>query len=173
MAGSDSGARVLERLAGQFASHPLIGNQPEAAVLADHAAAFFATRSPESEQALRDVLGSFATVADDLEREVPNTRLVGELREPARKLALLGEAGLVGLDLLEQSAQGAPIDTSRLQALLDEAHGIPWLVGANTAIPSWVDLLLAGRPAVRADVFGDFFSTLLTELGAGPSVNAH
>ena len=120
--------------------------------MADRAAAFFTTRSAHSEQSLRELLHSFAAVADDLERDVPNTRLVAELSEPAHKLSILGQAGLVGLDLLDQAARGEPVDASGLQALLDEAHALPWLVGANTAIPAGIDLLLAGRQAVRADV---------------------
>lgn len=164
VAGSASGGVVLARLADQFHSHPLIGNERESPALADRAAAFFATRTAQSEEALRDLLRLLATVADDLEREVPNTRLVAELREPAHKLSLFGEAGLLGLDLLEQSARGEPIDTSTLEALLREARSVPWLVGANTRIASGLDTLLAGRPAVRADVFGDFFTHLAAEL---------
>jgi hyaluronoglucosaminidase len=164
VAGSDRGGQVLALLADQFHSHPLIGNEPESPALAERAAAFFATRSAQDEEALRALLGSFAAIADDLEREVPNTRLVNELREPARKLALFGAAGLVGLDLLDQSASATPSDSSQMQALLDEAQALPWLVGANTAIPTGIDVLLAGRPAVQADVFGDFFSRLAAEL---------
>jgi hyaluronoglucosaminidase len=164
VAGSASGGAVVARLAEQFRSHPLIGNQAESPELAERATAFFATRSAQSEEMLRDLFRSFATMADDLEREVPNVRLVAELHEPAHKLALLGEAGLVGLDLLDQSARGEPVDTSALQALLDAADALPWLVGANTPILPGLDQLLAGRPAVHADVFGDFFTHLSAEL---------
>lgn len=162
--GSEQGARTFARLAEQFASHPLIGNQREAAKMADRAAAFFATRSAQSRQALRDLLHSFTTIEDDLARDVPNARLVAEVSAPAHQLALYGEAGLLGLELLDQAANGQAIDTRQLDALLGNAHALPWLVGANTAIPPGLDLFLAGRRAVPADVFGDFFTRLATEL---------
>ena len=166
VAGSAQGARTLARLADQFASHPLIGNQREAAEMADRAAAFFATRSAPSEQALRDLLRAFSTIADDLTRDVSNTRLVTELSAPAHRLALYGQAGLLGLDLLDQAVNGQTVDTGPLEALLTNARAIPWLVGANTVIPPGLDQLLAGRQAVPANVFGDFFTRLSAELAA-------
>jgi hyaluronoglucosaminidase len=167
VAGSERGGHALALLADQFRSHPLIGNEPEAPDMAARAAAFFATRSAQSERALRLLLQAFATVSDDLEREVPNVRLRDELHEPARKLALFGAASLLGLDLLDQAARGEAVDTEGLQALLQQARALPWLVGANTAVPPGVDMLLAGRPAVRADVYGDFFARLAAEIAAG------
>ena len=164
VAGSARGAAVLAQLAEQFRSHPLIGNENESPALAARAATFFATRTPESEAALRDLLQSFTTVADDLEHEVSNTALVVELRAPAHKLSLFGQAGLIELDLLDQSARGESIDTSPLEAVLRDARAVPWLVGANTVILPGLDIFLAGRPAVPADVFGDFFAQLSAQL---------
>jgi len=170
VAGSAAGARVLARLADQFRSHPLIGDERESPMLADRAAAFFASQSPASEAALRTLLQSFAATADDLAHAVPNARLVSELTDPARKLSLYGEAGLLGLDLLDQAARGEAVDTAALQARLDAARTIPWLVGANTTIGSGLDLFLSGRPAVHADEFGDFFSELSAALAAHTSL---
>ncbi len=166
VAGGRSGARVLARIADQFRSHPLIGNEQESVALAQHADAFFSTRSDESEQALRAVLQSFATAEEDLVREVANARLVAELGEPARKLSLLGAAGLLALELLAAHARGEPADDTALRELLSAAAAIPWLVGANTPIPAPLDVFLAGREAVRADEFGDFFARVQAALTA-------
>jgi len=166
VAGSASGARVLARLADQFRSHPLIGNEPESPALAARAAAFFQARSAASEQALRELFDSFTSVADDLAREVDNAPLIAELEGPSRKLSLLGTAGLLALDLLAAQARGEPVDASALRAQLTAAGAIPWLVGANTRIGPPLDEFFAGREAVRADVFGDFFTAVLAELEA-------
>lgn len=166
VAGDRTGARVLARLADQFRSHPLIGNERESPALADRAAAFFTAPSEQSEQALRTLLQSYADTADDLARDVRNQRLVAELAEPARKLALLGTAALLALDLLDQRARGEPVDDAALRTMLTSADGIPWLVGANTPIGPNLDLFLAGHTAVQADVFGAFFARVFTELGS-------
>lgn len=164
VAGSAAGAAVLARLSEQFRSHPFIGYERESPALADRAAAFFASRSSADEQALRALLTSFAAIADDFPREVRNAALVAELGEPVRKLALLGSAGLLALDLLAQHARGEAVDLTTLRAQLRAADAIPWLVGANTLTGAELDELLAGRPANRADVFGDFFARVLGEL---------
>ena len=166
VAGSRSGARVLARIADQFRSHPLIGNERESVALTEHADAFFSSGSDESEQALRAVLQSFATAEEDLAREVENTRLVAELGEPARKLSLLGAAGLLALDLLAAHTRGEPADDTALREVQSAAAAIPWLVGANTPISAPLDRLLAGRDAVHADAFGDFFARVEAALAA-------
>jgi hypothetical protein len=164
VAGSARGGRVLARLAEQFRSHPLIGDERESPALADRSAAFFATRSAARAAALRALLQDFAATADDLARDVPNARLVAELADPAQKLSLYGAAGLLGLDLLDRSARGEAVDATTLNARLAEASAIPWLVGANTPIGPGLDTFLSGQPAVHADVFGEFFARLSAEL---------
>lgn len=164
VAGSQSGARVLSLLADQFRSHPFIGNEPESTALTARAEAFFRTRSAADEQALRTLLQSFVTIEDDLARELDNTRLAAELSEPAHKLSLYGMAGLLGLDALAARVRGEPADDAPVRALLAEAAAIPWLVGSNTLFGAPLDEFLGGRPAVRANAFGDFFSRLLALL---------
>ena len=165
-AGSRAGAQVLARLADHFRSHPFIGNEPESVELADGAEAFFRTRSPGDEAALRSLLQSYAGIEADLARDVANPRLLGELSEPARKLALLGTAGLFGLDLLAAQARGEPVDDAELRGRLRDAYGIPWLVGANYEFGPPLDEFLGGRPSRRANAFGDFFGPMLSELAA-------
>jgi hyaluronoglucosaminidase len=167
VAGSPAGAEVVARIAAQFRSHPLIGNERESPDLTDRAAAFFDSRSAESEAALRALLQSYAATADDLEHEVPNPELVDELREPAQKLSLYGAAGALALDGLDAQARGEPFDAGALNDLLSQAAAIPWLVGANTPIGSGLGQFLAGHAAVRADAFGDFFGRLRDELNGG------
>jgi hyaluronoglucosaminidase len=164
VAGSRSGARVLSLLADQFRSHPFIGNEPESPALTARAEAFFRSRSDADEQALRTLLQSFVTIEDDLARELDNARLVAELGGPAHKLSLYGTAGLLGLDALAAQARGEPADDRPVRALLAEAAAIPWLVGSNTPVGPPLDEFFGGRPAVRANVFGEFFSRLLALL---------
>lgn len=160
VAGSRTGGRVVARLAEHFRSHPVIGNDSESPQLVARAEAFFRTRSADDEQALRELLQSFAAMQDDLERDVENAALVAELREPVRKLAFYGSAGLRGLDELAAAQRGEPANEQAVRDILAQATAINWLVGANTILGPPLDDFLGGRPAQRADAFGDFFRQL-------------
>jgi hypothetical protein len=79
------------------------------------------------------------------------------------KLSLLGEAGMLALDLLAQQAAGTSVDTSGLEERLATAAAIPWRVGANTALGA-LARLLGERDAPGVDVFQSFFDQVLAEL---------
>lgn len=166
VAGGSAGAAAVARLAEQFRSHPLIGDETESPTLVARSADFFATPSAASEAALRALFASFVSTPAALARDVANTALVGELREPARKLALYGVAGQMALDLLDASARGETIDAAPLDERLAEARAIPWLVGANTPIGPGLDSLFTNGAVVRADAFGDFFTEMQRRLDA-------
>jgi hypothetical protein len=162
IAGSATAAQAVGLIAEQFRSHPLIGREAESPVLQALADAFFADPTATHETALRTFLSRCAGAANTLHRDVANAALVDELDAAARKLALYGEAGLLGLDLLA----GAPGDGDRAtyDARLAEARRIALLVGGNTAIGPGLDVFLSGSAANPADVFGDFFRRLTTAI---------
>ncbi len=164
IAGSPAGAQAVALIAEQFRSHPLIDQQAESPTLAARADAFFDDPSPANEDALRAFLLRCAGAADALHRDVPNPALVAELNNAAQKLALLGQAGGLGLDLLAAARRGEAIDTAPYTARLAQSHRIPLLVGGNSGIGPGLDIFLSGRPAVRADVFGDFFTRISAAL---------
>jgi hyaluronoglucosaminidase len=158
------GTEVVRTLAQQFQSHPYIGDTDESTNFADAVARFWEERSPRAETALRRLLTDFAANRARLDAEVRNRALVAELIEPATKLSLFGEAGLLGFDLLAARRRGEVVDVAELQTRLTEANAIRWLVGANTAPPPALGALIASRPAKPADVFGTFFERVAAEL---------
>lgn len=164
VASNGEGTDALRTFARQMQSHPLIGDNPESPELARAAEDFFADRSPESEAELRALFTIFSRNRSELEETLGNPALLVELSEPARKLSLLGEAGVLALDLLAEKSAGAEIDTTPLEERLAAAAEIPWLVGANTALPAPLALLLGEREAPGVDVFQSFFERVLTEL---------
>ena len=159
------GTDALRTLAQQFQSHPFIGDADESPEFAAAADDFFRTRSPSSRSTLRGLLESFARNRNELQTDLGNAALASELLEPSTKLSLLGEAGLVALDLLAQKESGLGVDVGPLEEKLAAAARIPWLVGANTSVGSALAGLVANREAKRADVFADFFGRVLSELG--------
>ena len=80
--------------------------------------------------------------------------LFAELAAASQKLALLGQAGLIALDLLERGRG----DAAELDALLDAAAAIPIRVGANDFPQALAPLLSERSVPDNQDVFADFFS---------------
>ncbi|MDX2166779.1 MAG: beta-N-acetylglucosaminidase domain-containing protein, partial [Deltaproteobacteria bacterium] len=163
IAGSAAGAQAVGLIAEQFRSHPLIGREAESPVLHTLADAFFADRTAANQAALRAFLARCAAAEDALQRDVPNAALVAELDDAARKLALYGEAGLLGLELIDGDGDRAAYD-----ARLAAAGRMAVLVGGNTGIGPGLDVFLSGGAANPADVFGDFFRRLTALMEAGP-----
>lgn len=159
-----AGSEALRILAEQFQGHPLIGDGLEAARLDAAVDDFFADGSPSTRAELTALLERYASNGGELDVTLANRALHEELREPARKLSLLGEAGLVALDLLDRARSGEVVDAGPLEAMLAAADAIPWHVGANTALPPPLARLLAGRDANGADVFGAFFQRVRDEI---------
>jgi len=164
VASNGRGTDALRRLAQQFRSHPLIGDDRESAPLADAMEAFFSTGSGPSRTALGDLFAAYARNEEELETSLGNPGLLAELREPAHKLSLLGEAGTVALRLLDLERGGQGFDVAELESAVAVADEIPWRVGANTPIPPVLARLLGEHDARDADVFGDFFARVLEEL---------
>jgi hyaluronoglucosaminidase len=158
------GTEPLRTLAAHMLGHPLIGDNPESPELAHATADFFANRSPESEARLRALFATYARNHSDLEATLGNPVLLAELTEPARKLSLLGEAGLLALDLLADKTDGIVVDTTPLGEQLTAIAAIPWHIGANTAIPPALARLLGEHEAAGVDVFQSFFDHVLQEL---------
>jgi hyaluronoglucosaminidase len=158
------GTEALRTLAAHMQSHPLIGDNPESPELAAATAEFFANRSEEREARLRALFVTYARNQSDLETGLDNPALLAELNEPARKLSLLGEAGILALDLLAEKTDGVVVDTTPLEERLTAIAAIPWNVGANTALPPVLARLLGEREATGVDVFQSFFDRVLQEL---------
>lgn len=163
--GGETGA--LATLVEQFQSHPLIGTRAESARLAALTDEFFTDRTPEVRQDLRELLESFARNRAELAEQVTNAGLVAELSAASEKLSLLGQAGLLALDLIGIHERGGEVDTRRMEQTLDSAAAIPWRVGGNTPFAPAVARLVGEREATPADAFGDFFGRVREELGAG------
>lgn len=164
VASNGQGTAALRTLAAQMQSHPLIGDNPESPELAAAMGAFLANRSADTETDLRSHFETYARNQPDLEKALGNPALMTELREPARKLSLLGEAGITALDLLAEKASGAVVDTNALEERLAEASTIPWRVGARPALPPAVAQLLGEREAPGCDVFQSFFDLVRKKL---------
>jgi hyaluronoglucosaminidase len=164
VASNGRGTGALRTLAQQFRSHPLIGDDRESAKLADAMGAFFSTRSAQSRAALDGLFAAYARNEEELESSLGNPALLAELREPAHKLSLLGDAGVLALRLLDLERSGQPFGVAELETAVATAAEIPWRVGANTPIPSALARLLGEHDARGADVFGDFFARVLEEL---------
>ncbi len=162
------GVDALRTLAEQFQSHPLIGDTGESARLAEAVREFFATRSAAGGALLRKIFAAFAANEREMEETLGNAALLAELREPSQKLSLLGEAGLLALELLEERGRGTMVDIRRIDELLAAAKQIPWLVGGNTRMAPTLARLLGEREARQADVLGGFFDRVLRDLGARP-----
>jgi hypothetical protein len=158
------GTDALRTLARQMQSHPLIGDNPESPELAAAREEFFASGSQESEAALRSLFMTFSRNQSDLESTLGNPALVAELHQPARKLSLLGEAGVLALDLLAEKVGAANVDTTVLEERLNQAAAFSWRVGANTALAPPIAQLLGEREAPGVDVFKSFFDRVLEEL---------
>jgi hyaluronoglucosaminidase len=158
------GIDAVRAVARHFQSHPFIGDDPESPDVSAAAEAFWRDRSAAAEETLREIFVRLAASRTDLEGQLTNRALLAELLEPATKLSLLGEAGLVALDLLAQKREGQSVDKTPLQQRLEGAARIRWLAGANTRIPPALARLIGSREAKPADVFGDFFARALTEL---------
>jgi hypothetical protein len=168
------GRDPLAVLVSHFQSHPVIGTTGESTELAAAIERFFAARSAPSRHALRALFRRFAANHRRLERHLRASRggmrgnpaLLAELAEASTKLSLLGEAGLLALDLLRRAERGKPVDPASFTAKRAEADAIPWLVGANrmgTALAT----LIAQRPPRNEDVFAAFFDRVLAELAPG------
>jgi hypothetical protein len=164
VASGGAGTAALRMLAEQMQSHPLIGDNLESPELAAATAEFFASRSPESEANLRALFETFSRNQTELEKSLGNPALFAELNDCATKLALLGDAGMLALDLLAERDAGANVDTSTLEERLTAAAAIPWRVGANTALAPALARLLGEREASGVDVFQEFFDRVLAEL---------
>jgi hyaluronoglucosaminidase len=165
VASNGRGTAPLRLLAQQFLSHPLIGSSAESPELAAAIAAFWDEPSPASEERLRTLFSACARNRTELEDSLGNPALLAELLEPATKLSIFGEAGLLALDLLAAKSAGGAVDSAALQARLDAAAQIPWLVAANTPMPRQIATLIGRREPRPADVFGNFFARVRTELG--------
>ena len=163
-----SGADALGALAEHFQGHPLIGDGAEAERLATAIGAFFADESPAARAELVSLLERYAANEAELDATLANRALFEEVREPARKLARLGQAALAALDLLERAGSGEEVDAGPLEEMIATANIIPWNVGANTPLPPSLALLLGGHDATPADVFGAFFQRVRDEI-AGAS----
>lgn len=158
--------RSVTTLAEQFYGHPLIGDGRESVRLAALVDDFFRERSEATRAALRECFEGFARNARELGETLGSVALLNELRPAAQKLSLLGEAGLVGLDLLTQKRTRRPLALDRLEKLLAAAGEIRWRVGANTPLGTDFARLIGERPANDADVFGDFFARLRAQLAS-------
>jgi hyaluronoglucosaminidase len=159
------GTAIVRLIAQQFRSHPFIGDADESVDFASAADRFWQSRSPQAEAELRRVFRELGAAGARLDSEVSNQALSAELREPTTKLALYGEAGLLALDLLAEHARGNAIDAAELSTKLAETSAIRWLVGGNTSVPAPLAALIASRAGRPADVFGDFFARVSSELG--------
>ena len=159
--------RPLQVLASHFAGHPVIGDGTESAELATAVDAFLARRSPRNRHALTRLFHRYARNHERLALTLPrpqgNQPLFLELEEASRKLALLGEAGVIAVNLLKDDARGKSVDTTALRAKLAEARAIRWLVGANQ-MPSGIAALIAQKPPANVDLFGRFFDRVLADL---------
>lgn len=160
------GIEPVRTLARHFQSHPFIGEDPESPDLSAAAEAFWRDRSPSSETVLREIFTRLAANRTELEAQLANRALLAELFEPATKVSLLGEAGLLALDLLAQKREGQGVDPAPLKTRLDGLARIRWLAGANTRISPPLTRLIGSRDARAADVFGDLFARVLAELDA-------
>jgi hypothetical protein len=160
--------RPLEILTSHFQSHPVIGDTPESGELAGAIDAFFGNRTARSRRALARLFRLYASNHERLQRELgrprANPALLVELEEASRKLAQLGEAGLLALDLLKRHERGEPVDTQSLAAKIAEASSTRWRVGANQMAPALASLI-AERSPNNVDVFGSFFDRVLAEVG--------
>jgi hypothetical protein len=156
----------LRSLALNFLGHPLIGAGRESEVLAATVEDFYATGSADARERLAALFDEFARNETELAAGLVNRALLAELAEPSRKLTLLGQAGTIALDLLDRARNGEIVDIQPLEEKLAAANEITWLVGANSSIASPIAMLVAGRDATPADVFGDFFQRVRDEIGA-------
>lgn len=160
--------RPLHILTSHFQGHPVIGDTPESAELAAAGDAFLGNPSARTRRALTRLFRLYAANHERLARELPRARgnpaLFAELDEASQKLALLGEAGLLALDLLKRHERGQPVDTQPFVAKIAEAKAIRWLVGRNQMDPG-LAALIAERPPINVDVFGSFFDRVLAEVG--------
>jgi hyaluronoglucosaminidase len=160
--------RPLQTLASHFQGHPVIGDTPESAELAAAVDAFVADRSARSRRTLTRLFRLYSAnhqrLARELRRVRGNPALFVELEEASQKLALLGDAGLLALDLLKRHERGQAVDTQPFVAKVDEAKAIRWLVGKNQ-MAAGLAALLAERPPHNVDVFGSFFDRVLAEVG--------
>lgn len=159
------GTAIVRLIAQQFRSHPFIGDAGESVDFASTAERFWQARSSQAEAELRRLFGEFGAAGARLDSEVSNQALNAELREPTAKLVLYGEAGLLALDLLAEHTRGNAVDAAELSAKLAEASAIRWLVGGNASVPAPLAALIASRAGRPADVFGDFFVRVSSELG--------
>jgi hypothetical protein len=166
--------RPLQILASHFAAHPVVGDAQESAELAAAVDAFLTSRSPRNRQALARLFHRYARNHDRLARELQraqaNPALFAELEEPSRKLALLGEAGVIAIKLLKDDARGKAVDTTPLRAKLAEAKAIRWLVGASQ-MPAGIAALIAQKAPANVDVFGRFFDQVLADLDGPAPLN--
>ena len=162
--GGNRGGRPLRTLAMQFYGHPILPpTHLESPELREDLDAFWgaydAPRYPAQEaDVLAQAFGRFVRLPADVDRYIPHAPLRGELRGPARKLALLGRAGQTALQILEALHQGNTGDLERLLVGLEremgEADALPWRAGENRldALPAFI----FGSPVVEVDVIGGF-----------------
>jgi hyaluronoglucosaminidase len=170
--GGKAAVRTLERLASHFQSHPLIGENPESPELAVAVEKFLDTRSRRHRAVLRRLFRRYAKNHRRLERRLAPSRprphsnpaLFAEIESASEKLALLGEAGGLALDLLRRAEAGEEVDVTPLEDTLAAASAIPWRVGVNL-VPDAIAPLLADKfPPNNQDVFQGFFDRILAEL---------
>lgn len=159
--------RPLEILTSHFQGHPAIGDTPESSDLAAAVESFFAGRSARSRRTLTRLFRTYAKndarLAQELTRPRANPLLFAELSEASRKLALLGEAGLLAMDALKRHDRGQTVDAAPLRAKLAEAKALRWSVGKDQMDPG-LAAFIAERPPHNVDVFGSFFDRVLADV---------
>jgi hyaluronoglucosaminidase len=108
--------------------------------------------------ALRDQFAAFSGLWEELCASVPDPAFRAELREPAQKLGLYGEAGLAAMDILDLLHRGEiegvrPL-LDRLVSGLTAARALPWRPGENYL--HWIGAILFESPPVEVDVIRKF-----------------
>ncbi len=162
--GGPAGGDVLRRFALQFYGHPIYPptdiESPEIqSILSSFWREYETGAFPGSHaSALLLQFQALVRMPEQICRDILSSPLRSEMEEPARKLALYGEAGEIALRILGLLNHGElsslPVLREELQQKIEDAGRLPWRAGENHLNPlaAWI----FDRPPVSVDVIGGF-----------------
>lgn len=168
LGGSDKGYRALKTISDCLLAHPVfpdlsIERMPVHGLIGD----FWSSRAAggndgSSENALREMLSSYARNPDDLKRHLDDIELAHDLMPASEKLAAFGEAGVKSLDLMKERDPDQRINLrSEILELQMGARLNPWHVADERTSLAYV---LVGARIGSRSVLDDFITRTLREL---------